>query len=102
MSKIVKKVVTDITGKYVFSKVITGPRNPLYQEFTDDEGNVQSKKREVPVGLSKKDQAVLKKIRKRAYYLDKGFTICGFRFGYTFIFGWCFLIFAVATHITLI
>ena len=25
------------------------------------------------------------KIRKRAHYLDKGFYICGFRFGWTFI-----------------
>ena len=88
MSAIVKKVVTDITGKYVFSRVAAmGPRNPLYEEYEDDTGKKQTKKREIPLGLSKKDQAVLKKLRKRAYYLDKGFTICGFRFGYTFIFG---------------
>lgn len=88
MSAIVKKVVTDITGKYVFSKVAAmGPKNPLYEEYTDEGGRVHNRKRDIPLGLSKKDEAVLKKIRKRAYYLDKGFTLCGFRFGYTFLFG---------------
>lgn len=88
MSAIVKKVVAEVTGKYVFDKVAAlGPRNPLYEEYTDDSGNAQTKKREIPLGLSKKDQATLAKIRKRAYRLDKGFNLCGLQFGYTFIFG---------------
>ncbi|KNZ47074.1 uncharacterized protein VP01_66g6 [Puccinia sorghi] len=28
-----------------------------------------------------------KKVRSRAHYLDKGFSICGFRFGWTFLIG---------------
>lgn len=30
---------------------------------------------------------LLRKIQRRAHYLDKGFYICGFRFGWTFLIG---------------
>ncbi|CAA7266808.1 unnamed protein product [Cyclocybe aegerita] len=42
------------------------------------------RKRELPPGLSKRDQAILRSVKKRAHYLDKGFHICGMRFGWTF------------------
>jgi hypothetical protein len=37
--------------------------------------------------LSKRDQKALIKIRKRAHYLDKGMSLCGFRVGWTFFIG---------------
>jgi hypothetical protein len=43
--------------------------------------------REVPPGLSARDAKILKSVNKRAHYLDKGFSICGLRFGWTFIIG---------------
>lgn len=41
----------------------------------------------MPPGLSKRDERALKKIRKRAHYLDKGMNLCGFRVGWTFFIG---------------
>ena len=38
-------------------------------------------------GLSKRDAKILKSVQRRAHYLDKGFSICGLRFGWTFIIG---------------
>ena len=43
--------------------------------------------RETPPGLSKRDVKVLRSVQRRAHYLDKGFHICGMRFGWTFIIG---------------
>ena len=43
--------------------------------------------RELPPGLSARDAAILRSVKKRAHYLDKGFRICGIRFGWTFIIG---------------
>lgn len=43
--------------------------------------------REIPPGLSKRDIKILKSVKRRAHYLDKGFSICGMRFGWTFIIG---------------
>jgi hypothetical protein len=37
--------------------------------------------------LSKRDAKILRKIKWRAHYLDKGFRICGLRFGWTFFIG---------------
>ncbi|WFD18461.1 hypothetical protein MCAP1_000664 [Malassezia caprae] len=34
-----------------------------------------------------KDEKILKKIKRRAHHLDKGFKLCGMRFGWTFIIG---------------
>ena len=43
--------------------------------------------RELPPGLSPRDQKILKKVQKRARRLDRGIRLCGFRFGWTFIIG---------------
>jgi aspartate/methionine/tyrosine aminotransferase len=40
-----------------------------------------------PPGLTKKEAQLLKKIARRAHYLDKGFNLCGLRFGWTAIIG---------------
>lgn len=41
----------------------------------------------MPPGLSKRDAKALRKIRRRAHYLDKGINLCGFRVGWTFFIG---------------
>lgn len=43
--------------------------------------------REIPPGLSSRDAKILKSIQRRAHYLDKGFSLLGMRFGWTFIIG---------------
>jgi len=63
------------------------PQDPLYENYVDERGVSKRRKRLLPPGLSKRDEAILKKVKKRAHYLDKGFTICGFRFGWTFVIG---------------
>ncbi|KAG6870199.1 hypothetical protein C0992_000769, partial [Termitomyces sp. T32_za158] len=44
-------------------------------------------KRAAPPGLSARDTEILKSVQRRAHYLDKGFSIFGFRFGWTFFIG---------------
>lgn len=41
----------------------------------------------MPPGLSDRDAAILRSVKKRAHYLDKGFSLCGIRFGWTFVIG---------------
>ena len=41
----------------------------------------------MPPGLSTRDAAILRSVKTRAHYLDKGFSLCGIRFGWTFIIG---------------
>ncbi|KIM32928.1 hypothetical protein M408DRAFT_62500 [Serendipita vermifera MAFF 305830] len=81
-SKLAKKA-----GLKVFEKHLEQytPADPLYEEYIDDKGKKQRRKREIPPGLSKRDAAILKAVNKRAHYLDKGFHICGMRFGWTFL-----------------
>ncbi|KAK0204453.1 hypothetical protein DFS33DRAFT_1239226, partial [Desarmillaria ectypa] len=77
------------TGKKLFAKHLDqyAPVDPLYEHYTDDRGKQRRKKRELPPGLSKRDMKILRSIKHRAHYLDKGFSICGFRFGWTFVIG---------------
>jgi len=48
---------------------------------------VHASQRALPPGLSARDAKILKSVQRRAHYLDKGFSICGIRFGWTFIIG---------------
>ena len=41
----------------------------------------------MPPGLSARDAAILRSVKKRAHYLDKGFSLCGIHFGWTFFIG---------------
>ncbi|KAK0470189.1 uncharacterized protein EV420DRAFT_1498866 [Desarmillaria tabescens] len=77
------------TGKKLFAKHLEqyAPVDPLYEHYTDDRGKQRRKKRDLPPGLSKRDMKILRSIKHRAHYLDKGFSICGFRFGWTFVIG---------------
>ncbi|KAG2060749.1 hypothetical protein BDR06DRAFT_925688 [Suillus hirtellus] len=63
------------------------PEDPLYEFYTDKRGKQRRRKRAIPPGLSERDAKILKSVQRRAHYLDKGFSICGLRFGWTFIIG---------------
>jgi len=63
------------------------PEDPLYEFYTDNKGKQKRRKRQLPPGLSARDAAILRSVKKRAHYLDKGFSICGIRFGWTFLIG---------------
>lgn len=41
--------------------------------------------RELPPGLTPEEAKILRKLKKRAHHLDKGFSLCGMRFGWSFI-----------------
>ncbi|SCZ97835.1 BZ3500_MvSof-1268-A1-R1_Chr3-3g06401 [Microbotryum saponariae] len=84
MSFVAKKV-----GRKMFAGQAAAmePTDPHYETYQDDRGKTHSRKRAMPEGLSKKDRRILRSVRRRAHYLDKGFSLCGFRFGWTAIFG---------------
>ncbi|KAF8557093.1 hypothetical protein OG21DRAFT_1505713, partial [Imleria badia] len=63
------------------------PPDPLYEYYTDAKGKQRRKKRDVPAGLSPRDAKILKTVQRRARCLDKSFSFCGLRFGWTFIIG---------------
>jgi len=63
------------------------PQDPLYEEYTDERGRLQRRKRAVPPGLSPRDAKILKSVQRRAHYLDKSFSICGLRFGWSVVIG---------------
>ncbi|KDN41979.1 hypothetical protein K437DRAFT_212853, partial [Tilletiaria anomala UBC 951] len=76
-----KKIVSEHAKQYE-------PQDPYYYEVIDPITNkVKRRKRPPPPGLTKKQAKLLRKIARRAHYLDKGFYICGLRFGWTFILG---------------
>jgi len=76
-------------GSKLFEKHLRGyePADPLYETYTDDNGRQKRRKRAIPPGLSKRDARILKSIKKRARRLDAGINLCGFRVGWTFLFG---------------
>lgn len=76
-------------GKKLFEKHLEqyAPEDPLYETYTNDRGKKKQRKRAPPPGLSARDAQILKSVQKRAHYLDKGFSICGMRFGWAFIIG---------------
>lgn len=76
-------------GRKLFEKNVKQytPVDPLYETYTDAKGRQKRRKRELPPGLSARDAKILQSVKKRAHYLDKGFNICGMRFGWTFVIG---------------
>ncbi|WFD36842.1 hypothetical protein MCUN1_003732 [Malassezia cuniculi] len=64
-------------GRYIGDAVDKlGPADPYY-EYSEVNGK---KKR-------KQEAKILKKVKKRAYYLDRGFKLCGLQCGWTFFLG---------------
>ncbi|KAG0660261.1 hypothetical protein C6P46_004715 [Rhodotorula mucilaginosa] len=84
MSFIARKVGRKIAGNKLAAYE---PEDPHYEEYVDKKGRKRHRKRAMPAGLSKRDERILRSVRRRAHYLDKGFSICGFRFGWTAILG---------------
>ncbi|BGP43908.1 hypothetical protein JCM10449v2_007965 [Rhodotorula kratochvilovae] len=84
MSFIARKV-----GRKYAAQQLAGaePADPHYEQYVDPKGRQRKRKRAMPAGLSKRDERILRSVRRRAHYLDKGFSICGFRFGWTAILG---------------
>ncbi|KAI0956302.1 hypothetical protein AcV7_006738 [Taiwanofungus camphoratus] len=76
-------------GRKLFEKHLHQyePADPYYETYTDKRGRQRRRKRELPPGLSSHDAKILRSVKKRAHYLDKGFNICGMRFGWTFVIG---------------
>ncbi|KAH9058371.1 hypothetical protein EDB87DRAFT_1626373 [Lactarius vividus] len=76
-------------GKKLFARHLEQytPADPLYEEYVDKRGRTRRRKRQLPSGLSDRDAAILRSVKRRAHYLDKGFNLCGLRFGWTFIIG---------------
>ncbi|GAA6048732.1 hypothetical protein JCM3770_003933 [Rhodotorula araucariae] len=84
MSFIARKV-----GRKYAAQHLAGaePADPHYEQYVDPKGRQRKRKRAMPAGLSKRDERILRSVRRRAHYLDKGFSLCGFRFGWTAILG---------------
>ncbi|KAF7292868.1 hypothetical protein MIND_01185800 [Mycena indigotica] len=76
-------------GRTLFEKHLQqyAPADPMYEEYTTAQGKKKRRRRAIPEGLSARDAKILKSVQRRAHYLDKGFSLCGFRFGWTFIIG---------------
>lgn len=76
-------------GKKLFEKHLEqyAPADPKYEFYVDEHGKQKRRKRELPPGLSVRDAKILKSVKNRASRLDRGFNLCGFRFGYTFFIG---------------
>ncbi|KAG6832798.1 hypothetical protein H0H92_009417 [Tricholoma furcatifolium] len=76
-------------GKRLFAQHLEqyAPEDPLYETYTTPKGKTKRRKRAAPPGISPRDAKILKSVQKRAHYLDKGFNLCGIRFGWTFFIG---------------
>ncbi|WWC72662.1 uncharacterized protein I206_106626 [Kwoniella pini CBS 10737] len=84
MSALASKAVTKILKNRVSQQA---PPDPHIEIIVDAKGKTKKVVRPLPEGLSKRDRKALKKIRRRAHYLDKGMNLCGFRVGWTFFIG---------------
>ncbi|KAF8510031.1 hypothetical protein JB92DRAFT_3119329 [Gautieria morchelliformis] len=82
-------VLAQKAGLSLFEKHLQNyePADPLYETYTDKNGKTRQRKRELPPGLSNRDAKILRKVKKRARRLDRSLSICGMRFGWTFIIG---------------
>jgi len=81
------KKIAKKAGMAVFAKHMDGyrPADPYYEVYIDKKGREKRRRRDIPPGLSERDADILKSVNRRAHYLDKGFNICGLRFGWTFL-----------------
>ncbi|KAI0264499.1 hypothetical protein BC834DRAFT_883395 [Gloeopeniophorella convolvens] len=81
--------ILEKAGRKLFARHLQQytPADPLYENYVDKRGRTKRRKRELPPGLSDRDAKILLSVKRRAHYLDKGFNLCGMRFGWTFIIG---------------
>ncbi|KAM0789809.1 hypothetical protein ACM66B_006660 [Microbotryomycetes sp. NB124-2] len=89
LSPTVSFIAKKVARKVVSGKVqVMEPTDPHYEQYTDETtGQLRKRKRAMPQGLSKRDERILRSVRRRAHYLDKGMNLCGFRVGWTFWLG---------------
>lgn len=89
MASLVAKPLKSIAKKTISPYV--APPDPYYEEVIDPVTNKVTKRprpiSSLPHGLSTSDLKLLQTLQKRAHRLDKGFHICGIRFGWTFFIG---------------
>ncbi|KAF8644744.1 hypothetical protein AX16_008299 [Volvariella volvacea WC 439] len=84
-------------GKSVLSQQLQhyAPSDPYYEtpppqsqgQGSSPPSKSKRRAKPIPPGLSAHDAKILLSIRKRAHRLDTGFTLCGIRFGWTFLIG---------------
>jgi len=81
------KKIAKKAGLAVFAKHMDNytPSDPYYEVYTDKKGREKRRRRDIPPGLSERDSRILKSVNRRAHHLDRGFSLCGFRFGWTFL-----------------
>ncbi|KAH9948724.1 hypothetical protein B0H21DRAFT_732820 [Amylocystis lapponica] len=64
------------------------PVDPYYETYTDKRGRERRRRvSRAPPGLNARDTKILRSVKRRAHYLDRGFNLCGLRFGWTFVVG---------------
>ncbi|KAL1412625.1 hypothetical protein Q8F55_000372 [Vanrija albida] len=63
------------------------PEDPYYTYVVNSKGKRKRVKRDIPPGLTKEEEKVLRKVRRRAHNLDKAMNLCGFKVGWTFFIG---------------
>lgn len=89
MNKIAGHYVNNYATKALVHQF--GAEDPYYVvvEERAADGSVKEKKikKELPVGISKKDAKVLKSVKRRAYYLELFFGMCGFNVGWSALIG---------------
>lgn len=80
-----KRFIGDRAGNYFKHD------DPYFEATADTPGGKKSKpkKKALPPGLSERDAKVLKKVRRRAYRMDRAMSCCccGFRFGWSAVIG---------------
>jgi hypothetical protein len=80
-----RKVRPLYPARHISSHLVPPSRSPPTRaQFLTNSRRTQ---RQLPPGLSDRDAAVLRSVKRRAHYLDKGFSLCGLRFGWSFIIG---------------
>ncbi|ETW82795.1 hypothetical protein HETIRDRAFT_243211, partial [Heterobasidion irregulare TC 32-1] len=76
-------------GRRLFARHVAqyAPQDPMYEPYTDARGRSKRRRRALPPGLSPADAKLLAAVQRRAHRLDRGFSLCGLRFGWTFVLG---------------
>lgn len=79
-----------VAKKYLGDHVVDqfAAEDPYYENVPGPDGkNKKRVKRQLPQGMTRNDEKVLKGCRRRAWCLDLLFSLCGFRAGWTVIIG---------------
>uniref|UniRef100_A0A060TAV1 ARAD1B10252p n=1 Tax=Blastobotrys adeninivorans TaxID=409370 RepID=A0A060TAV1_BLAAD len=79
-----------VAKKYLGDHVVDrfAAEDPYYESVSGPDGKQKKRiKRQLPQGLTRNDEKVLKGCRRRAWCLDLLFSLCGFRAGWTVIIG---------------